>query len=131
LAALAIPIVLVARWIAVGLPIGLLRLRETYTDGAIQILTWGGLRGGISVALALSLPATSPYKSAILAATYAVVVFSIIVQGLTMERVVRRVLREVSEPELEAGQPEPEEEIEVPIAPTEPTAVDDGGEGRG
>jgi len=131
LAALAIPIVLVARWIAVGLPIGLLRLRETYTDGAIQILTWGGLRGGISVALALSLPATSPYKSAILAATYAVVVFSIIVQGLTMERVVRRVLREVSEPELEAGQPEPEEEIEVPIAPTEPTAIDDAGEGRG
>jgi CPA1 family monovalent cation:H+ antiporter len=88
IAAVAIPIVLAARLISVAVPISLLSLRQTYSRGAIAILTWGGLRGGISVALALSLPATA-YKPAILAATYAVVVFSIIVQGLTMKAVVK------------------------------------------
>ena len=92
LALAAIPVVLLARLMSVALPIGLLRFRERFTDGAIGILTWGGLRGGISVALALSLPQT-PYKAPILAATYGVVVFSIIVQGLTMEGVVRRSLK--------------------------------------
>lgn len=86
---LAIPIALAARWLAVAIPIRLLALRERFEDGTITILTWGGLRGGISVALALSLPAVSE-KPVILAATYAVVVFSIIVQGLTMKRVVAR-----------------------------------------
>jgi len=53
------------------------------------VLTWGGVRGGISVALALSLP-ENDYKPLILTATYAVVVFSIIVQGLTIKKVVER-----------------------------------------
>ena len=91
LSLLAIPLVLAARWIAVAIPIGLLAVRETFTKGAVVILTWGGLRGGISVALALSLPA-SDYKAPILAATYAVVVFSIIVQGLTMKPLVSKVI---------------------------------------
>jgi CPA1 family monovalent cation:H+ antiporter len=91
LSLLAIPLVLAARWIAVAVPIGLLAVRETFTKGAVVILTWGGLRGGISVALALSLPA-SEYKALILAATYAVVVFSIIVQGLTMKPLVSKVI---------------------------------------
>jgi len=89
----AIPVVLAARWIAVSIPIRLLAVRETFSRGAITLLTWGGLRGGISVALALSLPETE-FKSVILAATYAVVVFSIIVQGLTMKPLVSRIIKE-------------------------------------
>ncbi|MGI9483938.1 MAG: cation:proton antiporter [Hyphomicrobiales bacterium] len=87
IALLAIPIVLAARFIAVAIPISLLSIREKFTEGAILMLTWGGLRGGISVALALSLPNTV-FKPPILAATYAVVVFSIIVQGLTIKNLV-------------------------------------------
>ena len=93
LALLAIPIVLAARFISVGIPIKLLSLREKFTEGAITILTWGGLRGGISVALALSLP-NNEYKPVILALTYGVVVFSIIVQGLTMQGLVKRTITE-------------------------------------
>jgi CPA1 family monovalent cation:H+ antiporter len=57
-------------------------------QGALQVLTWGGLRGGISVALALSLP-IGPQRDLVLALTYAVVVFSILVQGLSIGKVVR------------------------------------------
>ena len=89
LALFAIPMVLLARLVAVAIPIGLLRVREKFEEGTIAILTWGGLRGGISVALALSLP-DNAYKPAILMATYAVVVFSVIVQGLTMKRLIGR-----------------------------------------
>ncbi len=87
--AIAIPVVLLARLVAVATPIGLLGLRREFTKGAIPVLTWGGLRGGISVALALSLPAI-PAKPVLLAVTYGVVVFSIIVQGLTIGAVARR-----------------------------------------
>ncbi|HFB98964.1 MAG TPA: sodium:proton antiporter, partial [Bryobacterales bacterium] len=89
LALFAIPLVLFARLVSVAIPINLLRVRDKFEEGTIAVLTWGGLRGGISVALALSLP-DNAYKPAILMATYAVVVFSIIVQGLTMKRLVMR-----------------------------------------
>ncbi len=89
--ALAIPLVLFARWISVGASIALLRPFRTFTKGSIAVLTWGGLRGGISVALALSLPATAE-KPVILAATFVVVIFSVVVQGLTIERLIRRVV---------------------------------------
>ena len=82
-----IPLVLAARFTAVAVPISLLALNQTFTKGAIRLLTWGGLRGGISVALALSLPEGEP-KPLILTMTYTVVVFSIVVQGLSMKPMV-------------------------------------------
>ncbi|MGD1877273.1 MAG: cation:proton antiporter [Kiloniellaceae bacterium] len=91
-ALLAIPIVLLARFIGVSIPLTLLSLRQSFTKGAVPVLVWGGLRGGISVALALSLP-EGPQKAPILAITYAVVVFSIVVQGLTFKTVVSRALK--------------------------------------
>ncbi len=100
---LAIPIVLAARLISVGLPIRVLRRRVWLEPFTVRILTWGGLRGGISVALALSVPKESPAVAApgrdvVLAITYAVVVFSIIVQGLTIGPLTRRWLAASGEP---------------------------------
>lgn len=87
----AIPIALLARLISVALPISFLSRLGRANLAAIPILTWGGLRGGISVALALSLP-ESPEKATLVTATYAVVVFSIIVQGLSVEKLVKAVV---------------------------------------
>ena len=85
---MAIPIVLLARFITVGIPITVMRRFRNFSPRAIQILTWGGLRGGISVALALSLPA-SDIRDALVVITYVVVVFSILVQGLTIGPLIR------------------------------------------
>ena len=85
----AIVIVLIARFISVGVPVFFIRKFRELTPGVTKILTWGGLRGGISVALALSLP-TSAERETILAITYCVVVFSILVQGLTIGRLIKR-----------------------------------------
>ncbi|MEP3234122.1 MAG: sodium:proton antiporter [Hyphomicrobiales bacterium] len=89
IAVLSIPIVLFARLAAVSIPILTLSLGFAFSKGVIPVLTWGGVRGGISVALALSLP-TVGAKPLIMTATYAVVIFSIVVQGLTIKEVVRR-----------------------------------------
>lgn len=86
---LLIPAVLLARFLSVGLPLGLLSRMSRPAKGTILILTWGGLRGGISVALALSTP-PGPEHELIVPMTYFVVVFSILVQGLTLGRVARR-----------------------------------------
>ena len=82
----AIPLVLAVRWASVVLQIKAFSLVREFGARTITILTWGGLRGGISVALALSLP-HGPMRDAVVTMTYAVVVFSILVQGLTINRV--------------------------------------------
>ena len=89
---MAIPIVLAARFAAVGLPYLALSHFVSFVPGTVRTLTWGGLRGGISVALALSIPEVAE-KSIILAATYVVVIFTIIVQGLTLKRLVQAAVR--------------------------------------
>jgi CPA1 family monovalent cation:H+ antiporter len=91
-AVLAIPLALGVRAISVFVPTILLNLDRPNKKGALAVLTWGGLRGGISVALALSLPAFGA-RSQVLTVCYAIVVFNIIIQGLTMERVVMRFYR--------------------------------------
>ena len=88
----AIALALVARLAAVAVPVLMLKPFRRFSRGVIPIMTWGGLKGGISVALALSLP-DSDWKPLILTATYIVVVFSIIVQGLTVARLSDRLGR--------------------------------------
>ena len=85
---LCVPLAVGARWLAVFTPLQVLSRLVEKPRGDVVILTWAGLRGGISVALALSLPDISA-KPLILTATYTVVVFSILIQGLTIEKVIR------------------------------------------
>jgi len=83
--ALTIPIALLARYVSVGLPISILRLGRHFHRGAVSILTWGGLRGGLSVAMVLSLP-KFPARDLLISCTYLVMLFSVLIQGLTMKR---------------------------------------------
>jgi Na+:H+ antiporter len=89
LATMVIPIVLVARLCAVTVPVLALSPFHSFVRGTIPLLTWGGVRGGISIALALSIP-DIPERSAILAATYAIAVFTIVVQGLSLSTLAQR-----------------------------------------
>ncbi len=84
--AFAIPLAILSRLVSVAIPLGLAREGRWVRD--VAVLTWAGLRGGISIALALTLPA-SPWRTNLLVVTYAVVVFTIIVQGLTIPRFLR------------------------------------------
>ncbi len=84
---IAVPVALVARMISLGIPVLIIKRWLDFIPGAVRIMTWGGLRGGISVALALSLP-DSFNRDLILTMTYAVVVFSILVQGMTIKRMI-------------------------------------------
>jgi monovalent cation:H+ antiporter, CPA1 family len=86
-----IPTMLVIRWLSVAASALPLNLHLPRRYGSLLILTWGGLRGGLSVAMALSLP-DGPSKNSILTIAYGIVVFSIVVQGLTLETVARRAL---------------------------------------
>lgn len=87
----AVPLVILARFVSVSGAVLALTRWHRFARGTIPALTWGGVRGGISLALALSLPDV-PERPLILAATYAVVLFSVIVQGLSLGAMVRRVM---------------------------------------
>jgi monovalent cation:H+ antiporter, CPA1 family len=91
LALASVPLVLLARLLAVAVPVMALSFRQDFVRGTIPVLVWGGLRGGISVALALSIPEVAE-KSILLTATYTVVIFTIVVQGLSLRRLVKRVV---------------------------------------
>ncbi|MEO8537303.1 MAG: sodium:proton antiporter, partial [Betaproteobacteria bacterium] len=87
LATLSIALVLVGRAISVALPLLMIRPMSRAPKGALTVLTWGGLRGAISLALAMSLPA-GPVRDLLLTTTYVIVAFSVLVQGLTLPRVI-------------------------------------------
>ncbi|MDK9560216.1 sodium:proton antiporter [Gallibacterium anatis] len=93
---LAIPVCLAARYISLWLPYSMLRFFRTYNPYTLKIMTWGGLRGGLALAMALSIPAKAVFvngtdvKDIILIMTYAVVVFSILVQGVTIEKMIKK-----------------------------------------
>jgi CPA1 family monovalent cation:H+ antiporter len=84
-----VPVVLTARWLSVGLPYALLRRHYAFAPNALAVMIWGGLRGGLSVAMALSLP-SGAQRDLVVAMTYAVVVFGLLVQGTTLGWLVRR-----------------------------------------
>jgi CPA1 family monovalent cation:H+ antiporter len=96
-AGVAIMVTLLARLVSVGLPTRLLERVAGLPAGSWKVLTWGGLRGGISVALALSLP-PGPERDSVVALTYCVVVFSVLAQGLSIGPFIRRALRRRSRP---------------------------------
>lgn len=90
--AMVIILVLLARWVSVYFPLLFLRYKIQFEKNAVAILTWGGLRGGLSVALALSLSANM-YRDEFVLITYMVVIFSILVQGLTIGPLAKRLHR--------------------------------------
>ena len=83
-------LVLLARFISIWLPFQVARRWLDLDDKAPIMLTWGGLRGGLSIAMALSIPGSLPHKDLLVTITYGVVLFSVIGQCLTMERLIRR-----------------------------------------
>ncbi len=89
-------VVLFARFVSIWIPSLIVPFKSKLTKGTLIILVWGGLRGGVSIALVLSVP-DEIYKGLLLEMTYFVVVFSIVVQGLTVSRLSGRVMRKESE----------------------------------
>jgi len=83
---ICILIVLLARWVAIFVPTKFMAFKYRFSPQTVKVLVWGGIRGGVSIALALSIP-INEYSQIIISITYCVVVFSIIVQGLTIAKV--------------------------------------------
>ena len=93
----SLPLALLARFVGVAIPLMLLRGSGAQQRRGMAVLTWAGLRGGVSIALALTLPA-SPYRGRLIVVCYAVVVFSTLLQGLTMPHVLRRLYGDTAPP---------------------------------
>ena len=89
-------VVLAARFTAVGIPVSIMKLRQSFHPHVISILTWGGIRGGISVALALSLPKGTE-RDIIVAITYVIVIMSVTLQGLSIKSLVQYAARQYPE----------------------------------
>jgi len=122
----AIPIVLAARLISVSIPVKLLGWHRQFHPGVLRVLTWAGLRGGISVALALSLP-RGPEREVLVAVTYVVVLFSIVVQGLTVGWVIRRTGVIAEPPHQNAPEQEPSQPAQEFVVPeTRGTTEEEG-----
>jgi CPA1 family monovalent cation:H+ antiporter len=100
LGALLIPVVLVARWLSVAGALAPIRSRLGWPAGSLGVVTWAGVRGGISIALALALP-DGELRTTVLAATYVIVCFSILAQGLSVAAVARRLLGDALDPVLD------------------------------
>ncbi|MEO6150626.1 MAG: sodium:proton antiporter [Mucilaginibacter sp.] len=90
---IAIVVLLAARWLSIVLPLTFLRRTLNINYGSVNVLTWAGVRGGISIALALSLQIEARYKYLIISATFFVVIFSIIFQGLTLKHLINYLYR--------------------------------------
>lgn len=88
----AIVIMLLSRWVSVAIPVWLLKKKIRFEKNAIAILTWGGLKGGLSIALALSLP-VEMYRDTFVQITYIIVIFSILVQGLSIGGFAHRLMK--------------------------------------
>jgi len=88
---ISIVMVLFARYVSIKIPTLIIPFREKFSKGTFFILVWGGLRGGVSIALALSITGDQTYRDAIVAATYFVVVFSIVVQGLSIGKIAKKI----------------------------------------
>jgi CPA1 family monovalent cation:H+ antiporter len=82
-------LLLVIRYISLWIPAKVFRFKSSLEDHTLGIMTWGGLRGGISIALALSLP-NQPYKSILVPVTFVIVIFSVLVQGTTIGKLVKK-----------------------------------------
>ena len=103
----AIFMVLFSRALSIVIPARTLLRKNTFSKGSLIVLVWGGIRGGVSIALVLSMP-NSEWKELLLEITYIVVLFSIVVQGLTVGSVAKRVLKDEVE---EAKEEEAEDYI--------------------
>ena len=102
-ALILIPITLAARYIAVSIPVVILSRWRVFTPGVTKILTWGGIRGGISVALALAIPTSlGEIRDVILLVTYVIVIFSISVQGLSLKQLIAKSLSKAAQNKTEA-----------------------------